>query len=180
MKTLQFVSLLALYGMLSAPALAQDLTIDSPWARANPPVVPNSAAYMTIQNSSQQPDRLLEVRGEVAGSVELHNHLNENGVMKMRPVEAIDIPADGTAVLAPGGFHVMLIGLKAPLTAGDQFPLTLRFEKAGEMSVQVTVRDATRTTMDHGSHDMNQDGATNHQGHDMKHQGTMKHDDAVQ
>ena len=116
-----------------------DLTIDSPWARASAGPARSGAAFLTIHNSGGVADRLLAVSGEVAERVELHNHLMEGDVMKMRPVESVEVPAGGMAQLQPGGFHIMLIGLRDPLNEGDRFPLTLTFEQSGDITVEVAV-----------------------------------------
>ncbi|HYQ92489.1 MAG TPA: copper chaperone PCu(A)C, partial [Candidatus Competibacteraceae bacterium] len=113
--------------------------IEQPWARETPPTVTNGAAYMTLLNRGDQPDRLLGVSGEVAKTIELHTHLMEGGQMKMRPVAAIEVKPGEPTVLKPGGLHIMLIDLKQPLVAGQHFPLTLNFEKAGKIPVEVTV-----------------------------------------
>ncbi len=115
------------------------LTIEQSWARASAGPARNSAAFMTIRNSGPA-DRLIAATGDVAGRVELHIHLMEGNVMKMRQVEAVEIPQGGTASLEPGGYHVMLIGLKAPLAEGGSFPLTLTFEKAGTITIEVPVQ----------------------------------------
>ncbi len=113
------------------------LTIHHPWARAVPSAaVRNSAAFFTIENKGA-PDRLLAVSGTVADKIEIHTMVREAGVMRMREVKALDVPTNGKVELKPGGLHIMLIGLKAPLKEGDRFPLTLRFEKAGEVKLDV-------------------------------------------
>lgn len=100
----------------------------------------NSAAYMILTNTGDQPARLLRARSDVAESVELHQSQTEGGVTSMKPVEAIDIPAHGQTELKPGGLHIMLIGLKRELKVGDTVQLTLEFEKAGELLVSAEVR----------------------------------------
>jgi copper(I)-binding protein len=100
----------------------------------------NGAAYMTIRNTSGEPDRLIKAQSDVAKTVELHTVIQENGVMQMRPVEAIDVPANGEAVLKPGGFHVMLIDLTRDLKPGDKVDVTLQFERAGTLKVPADVR----------------------------------------
>ncbi|MBK8534902.1 MAG: copper chaperone PCu(A)C [Candidatus Competibacteraceae bacterium] len=135
------------------PALAAEpgaIQIETPWARESPPAAANGAAYMTLVNTGGETDHLLSASGEVAETVELHTHLMENNVMKMRKVEAIEVAHGEPTVLRPGGLHIMLIGLKKPLVAGQTFPLTLRFEKAGETSVQVTVRGKDAAAMPDG------------------------------
>jgi copper(I)-binding protein len=136
------LSALSLLLALSAPVLAADtamIKVQEPWARESPPTVTTGAAYMTLVNTGQAADRLVGASGEVSATVELHTHLMEGGMMKMRPVEAIEIKPGEPAVLKPGGLHLMLIGLKKPLVAGQTFPLRLRFEKAGEIPVAVKV-----------------------------------------
>lgn len=116
-----------------------DLVIESPWARES--VTPTGAAYLTVRNQGDQDDRLLGISTRVADRAELHISVMQDGVMRMRPVEAIEVPAHGEAVLEPGGLHVMLIGLKTPLEQGGSFALTLVFEKAGEFEVTATIED---------------------------------------
>ena len=99
-----------------------------------------TAAYMLIRNNGEEPDRLLRVNTSAAHAAELHKSEETDGVMSMRPVEAIEIPAGGTAELKPGGFHMMLIGLTRDLVAGEKVELVLDFEKAGEVSVEAEVR----------------------------------------
>jgi copper(I)-binding protein len=139
-----------LWAIVSAAAVAHelkrgDLLIDHPWARATIGNVQNGAAYMTITTDGQETDRLVGVEGDVADRVELHSHTMEEGVMKMRPVEAVEIAPGRPTVLQPGGLHVMLIGLRAPLVEGEYFPLTLVFERAGAIEVEVEVESATHT-----------------------------------
>lgn len=134
------LSVLSIGLALFPPALLAEIVVERAWARANPPVVGNSAAYMTLVNTGQEEDRLVGVDGEVAERIELHTHLLENGVMMMRPVEAVEMAPGASAVLEPGGLHVMLIGLEQPLKPGQTFPLTLNFDKAGPVEVTVTVR----------------------------------------
>lgn len=126
------------------------LTIDHPWARATAPGAPNGAVYFTLENEGAEADRLLGASGEVAERIELHQHLHEDGVMKMREVAGgIALPAKSEVAFAPGGLHVMLLGLKQPLAAGSAFPLRLRFERAGEVDVQVEVEKADAKPMPH-------------------------------
>ena len=100
----------------------------------------NSAAYMVLRNSGDQADRLVSATSDVAESVELHISQTENDVTTMRPVEYIEVPPGGETELKPGGLHIMLIGLKHELKAGDKVKLTLAFEKAGTISVEAEVR----------------------------------------
>lgn len=134
---------LVLGGLTLIAQANSSLLIESAWARPNPAVVPNSAAYLKIANTGTVADRLLEVSSDVAARVELHETRMESGMMTMRPMTGgIAIAPGATLVLAPHGLHVMLIGLRAPLEAGQAFPLALRFEQAGEVTVTVTVRES--------------------------------------
>jgi copper(I)-binding protein len=131
----------------SFPAAAHDaklgpLTIDHPWARATPGQARNGAVYLTIKTSAAEGDRLIRAESAVAGKVELHNHINDGGVMRMRPVNDIPVAPGKLTKLEPSGLHIMLLNLKAPLKVGDRFPLTLVFEKAGSLSVDVAVEAA--------------------------------------
>ena len=99
------------------------------------------AMYMTIRNPGNTPDRLIKAQSDVSQVVELHNMAMKEGVMSMYPVEAIEIPANGEAVLKPGGFHVMLIGLNRDLLAGETMTVTLTFEQAGEITLQAPIRE---------------------------------------
>lgn len=141
--------------ILGMPALAADtgtIQIADSWARESPPTVTNGAAYMTLTNTGPETDRLLGGSGDVAESIELHTHIMEGNVAKMRQVETIQVDVGKPTLLQPGGFHIMLIGLKKPLTAGQTFPLTLHFEKAGDIPIQVTVRGRDAGAAADGGH----------------------------
>jgi periplasmic copper chaperone A len=126
-----------------------DLLIDHPWARPSAGQAKNGAAYLRIVNGGKTADRLLSVSTPAAGKTELHTHVHEAGVMRMRQVEAIDVPAGGSVELKPGGLHVMLFGLEKPLHAGFGFPLTLTFAKAGAVEVTVLVEQPGTTPQGH-------------------------------
>lgn len=131
-------------GMLGAQAAAAQpakagLTVEQAWAR---PTVPGQSAgggFLTIHNPGAA-DRLLGIEAGVSGMVELHTMAMQGDVMQMRRIEAVNVPAGRTVQLKPGGLHVMFMGLKAPLKQGDTFPLKLKFERAGEVTVPMTVR----------------------------------------
>jgi hypothetical protein len=108
----------------------------------------NSAAYMTLRNNGSTPDALVAASTDAADLVELHTVIEENGVMKMRPVPQIAIPAAGEQQLRPGGYHVMLIGITRDLEEGDTIDLTLTLEHAGpiELSVPVQMMEPEETT----------------------------------
>lgn len=119
-----------------------DLTIAQPWARATPGAATAGAAYLKIENHGQQDDRLVAASTPAAGKVELHVHAMDNGVATMREVKAIDLAAHATVELKPGGLHIMLMDLKQPLREQENFPLTLTFEHAGSVEVEVQVGNA--------------------------------------
>lgn len=110
------------------------------WARATAPQARAGAAFLTIVNPDGVADALIAADSAVADSVELHSHVNDGGVMRMREVDRIELPPDSQTELKPGGLHVMLIGLRAPLAEGDHFDLGLTFEKSGRIVVPVTVK----------------------------------------
>jgi periplasmic copper chaperone A len=127
-----------------------DIAIQEPWARASLGNAPNSAAYMTLQNMGAAPDRLIGGSTPAATKVELHTHIMEGGVAKMRPVEAVEVAPGAPIVLEPGGMHLMLSGLTEKLEAGATLPLTLAFEHAGEVTLEVPVEGLGARTS-HGS-----------------------------
>ncbi len=116
-----------------------DIKVVHPWARATPSTARTGAAFMTIRNGAARPDRLIAVRSGVSRKVGLHRSFMEDNIMKMRPVDAIEVPAEGVVALKPGGYHVMFMGLEQPFLKGKSFPLTLIFERAGEIEVSVEI-----------------------------------------
>ncbi len=122
-----------------AAAEANGISLHDPWARTGTQG-DNSAAYMAIKNANAA-DTVLSASSDVAQAVELHTVIEEDGVMKMRPVEGgIEVPGMGMQMLKPGSFHVMLIGLNRDLNSGDTFDVTLSLAKAGDITVTVQVR----------------------------------------
>ncbi|MGY2293312.1 copper chaperone PCu(A)C [Pseudomonas sp. SDO528_S397] len=119
-----------------------DLSVSDPWSQELPPNAPTVAAYFVIHNTGDSPDRLLSVQTPVAAQAELHAHVMQGDLMKMQPVPGVDVPAKGELSFAPMAYHVMLLGLKdrSLLRDGQHFPLTLNFEKAGPVDVQVSVQ----------------------------------------
>jgi copper(I)-binding protein len=128
-----------------------ELTIVSPWSMELPPNAPTVAAYFFIHNNGQTSDKLLSVDSPVAGLAQLHEHVHANGLMKMQQVPSVEIAAGGDAVFAPMGYHVMLLELKdkSRLTDGQAFPLTLHFEKSGEITVQIPVMKQAPDALKH-------------------------------
>ena len=117
------------------------ITVSDAWARPSPMMERAGAAYMVLQNGGAAEDKLLSVESDVAKTIELHETKESGGMMEMSPVPNIPVPANGKAELKPGGFHVMLIGLKRELKVGDKVQLTLNFEKAGKIPVMAEVRE---------------------------------------
>lgn len=141
---------LALASALPGIVLAADptLMIHDPYVRLAPPNAPATGAFMLIKNNGTVDRKLLKAESPVAKSVELHNHINDNGIMRMREVPNIEVKAGGQAVLKPGSYHVMLIGMHKPLTEGDSVPLTLRFDDGSTQQINVPVRKIQVPTHD--------------------------------
>jgi copper(I)-binding protein len=148
-----FAALLAAAALCS-PARAGELAVVEAWARATPPGATVAAAYLTIDNGAGGADRLLGASSDAAGRVEVHESRREGEVMRMRKVEPLDIAAGERVVFAPGGLHVMLMDLKAPLRQGEKLPLVLRFEHAGavQLEAEVLAGDATDPHAGHHHH----------------------------
>ena len=124
--------------LVSGSALGQ-VSIDKPWARATAPGSKVAAGYMVLQNKAAAADRLVAASSPAAARVELHVHIHEGGVMKMREVPAYDVPAGGSFELKPGGAHLMFMDIKRPFKEGEKVPVKLKFEKAGEVSAEFHV-----------------------------------------
>jgi copper(I)-binding protein len=129
---------LALLTPLTAWAQAQ-VAVQDPWSRATARLAAAGAVYFTISNGSGEPDRLTGASSPASDTAELHTHIEEDGVLKMRPVEDVEIPAKGRVTFKPGGLHVMLLGLKAPLKEGKTVPLSLTFEKSGTIEIEAPI-----------------------------------------
>jgi copper(I)-binding protein len=138
-------------GTLAQEYKKDHLVIENAWARTTIPNRPG-AAFLTIKNLGQGDDQLIAARAPSAARAELHSSGMEGGVMKMRKVEAVPVPSGAVAELKPGGFHIMLFGLAKPLTEGEEFPLTLTFEKAGDIALVIKVKAMAAKSMDHGDH----------------------------
>jgi len=120
---------------------AKPVTITDAWARITPPAAKNGAVYLTI--ASRDGDALTgaSVPAEIAAMAQIHETAGHGGMKSMREVERVEIPAGGTAKLEPGGHHVMLMKLARPIAAGDSVPVTLTFERAGEVTVDALARE---------------------------------------
>jgi copper(I)-binding protein len=147
LPVLRQLSLVAL-AALTAGTAAHDVQVGpigiaQARARATVAGQPAGGGFITLSNKGTSADRLIGASAPVAATVEIHTMRMEGDVMRMRPVDAIELPAGETVELKPGGMHMMFMGLKAPLKAGEGFPLTLRFEKAGEMTIHMHIEAAT-------------------------------------
>jgi len=134
----------------ASPASTQQtgpsIAVERPYARATPAGAQTGAVDMNVDNKSHAADRLVGASSDVADKLQIHETTVVNGVMQIREVAGgLAIPADGSVKLKPGSYHVMLIGLKKPLKAGETLPLTLMFEKAGNISVTVPVQAMTKS-----------------------------------
>lgn len=136
------IAIAALLLHLSASVWADGpLTVDAPYVRAVPPGQTTSAVFMRVVNNGDVPRTLVGGKSEVAEAVELHTHTMEGGMMRMRRVEGIEVPAAGSVTLEPGGLHVMLIGLRRDLNPGDQVDVTLDLDDGSVVQVEAPVRE---------------------------------------
>ena len=134
---------------LASGASASSVMIMKAYARASTmPTAQTGAAYVSLMNHGAD-DRLLSVSTPAAKSAEIHKSEVVDGVMKMEPVGALDLPMHGMIEMKPGGYHIMLMGLTKPLAKGDEIELTLTFEKTGEVKVKVPVGGVAAGGMDH-------------------------------
>jgi periplasmic copper chaperone A len=135
-----FLLIVASGGQLGAQGSSEGtIKVENPWSRATPAGSKTGVIYMTLVNVGTNADRLLGGTTPVAETVMFHSSINDNGIMKMRELTAIDLAPGAKVALKPSGTHVMLVGLRQPLKEGRSFPLTLQFEKAGKVDVTVSV-----------------------------------------
>lgn len=139
-----------------------DLHIGHPYTRVTPPGAKVAGAYLSIDNKGKAADRLLKATSPAAASVALHSMSMDGNIMRMRAVPAIAVAPGASVKLAPGGLHIMLEDLRQPLKKGDKFPLTLYFEKAGQVRVEILVQDHATPAAKAGDNDHE------HRGHVMK------------
>lgn len=140
---------------LAATGAAERVSVVDPYVRLAPPGAQATAAFMVLRNEADKDTALVKVENPLSKLTELHNHINDGGVMKMRPVKSIEIKAKGEAALKPGGYHVMMIELKAPMKEGDTVPLTLQFADGSTKKVDAKIMKATAEpapAMDHSQH----------------------------
>jgi len=140
------VLLVGSFALLSALGIE----VKEPYARATPVNTPNSAAFMTLENKTNKDISLIEVTSDIAQATELHTSDVKDGVRTMYKVEKVDIPANSSTILKPGGFHIMFIGLKKPLKVGEKIEINLGFSNDTTQTIKAEVKDV----MHH--HDMKQ------------------------
>ena len=122
------------------------IEITQVWARATPRSAPAGGAFLTLHNTGTTPDRLISAKSPAAGLTQIHEMKMDGDVMKMRELEkGLEIPAGATVTLAPGNYHLMMMGLKEPLEQGATLPLTLTFEKAGSINIEASVESIGAT-----------------------------------
>jgi len=156
----KFLSTLALcLGAVLAPAAYADhfsvgpLTVIDPHARATVVGMKTSGAWFGVKNDGSEADRIVSARAELAGTTELHNMKMDGDIMRMFQIDGIEIPAGQTVTLGQGNkLHVMLLELKQPLVVGERFPLTIQFEKAGSVTVDVVVQEINSGGHGHHKH----------------------------
>ncbi|HHG74450.1 MAG TPA: copper chaperone PCu(A)C [Persephonella sp.] len=132
-----FTVLLVIVGFVYAKP---EIVIEDPWVRAVPPTAKNTALFMVIKNVGDDPDALIGVKTDISKMVSIHKTVNQNGVMKMVHVDKLSVPAGGSVVLKPGGYHIMVMGLKKDIKAGENVKFTLIFEKTGEITIKAPVK----------------------------------------
>ena len=148
--------LTATVSLLALPATAQDykigaLEITTPWTRATPPSARTGGGFMTITNKGTAADRLVSARSSASDKVEIHEMRMDGNVMRMRELEkGLEIPPGATVMLKPGGYHIMFMELKAPIAKDAKVPLTLVFEKAGSIDVQLNAEAMGAMPQGHG------------------------------
>ena len=142
--------------LLAVPSMAQDyklgsLEITTPWTRATAPTARTGGGFMTITNKGTTADRLVSARSTVSEKVEIHEMQMDGSVMRMRELaKGLDIPPGATVMLKPGSYHIMFMELKAPLAKDAKVSVTLVFEKAGSIDVQLNVQAMGAMPQGHG------------------------------
>ena len=130
-------------------AHAEAIVVTDGWARASIGDASNSAAYFVLTTDGEDSDRLVAATTPIAERAEIHDHLIEDGIARMRPVDAIDVLPGQSVTLEPGGLHIMLMGLTKKLEPGATLPLTLSFEKAGEMDIELPIHPINHRPKSH-------------------------------
>jgi hypothetical protein len=137
----------------SAAGVADQITVVDPYVRQVPPGAMATAAYMVIRNAGARDAKIVKAENTASKITELHTHLHEDGMMKMRKVPAIEVKAGGETVLEPSGLHVMMIDLKGPMKEGDKVAITLGFDDGSSKKIEAPIRKpAPMPAMDHSAH----------------------------
>ena len=173
------VATLALLPMLAfaGAALAGGIEVENAWARASIGTERPGVAYMTIRNSGAASDRLLGAKTPVSKRAMVHESLMKDGVIKMRPAEDIDIAPGATVMLEPGGLHLMLTFLQKKLVEDESFALTLTFEHAGEVMVDVMIAGMGAKKAPHEHHEHHGEQKHHDQQMHKEHHGEQEHHD---
>ncbi len=173
MKRLVLAALFAVAPIAAVPIaaaahefVAGDLTIGHPYSYATAQSAAVAAGFLDVTNAGDEADRLIGASTPAAGRVEIHTMTMENDVMKMRKIEGLDVPAQGTLDLAPKGNHLMLLDVKRAFRQGDMIPLTLEFEKAGKVDVELKVEAPGTIPARHEVKDG--EPMDDHKGHNMR------------
>lgn len=155
--------------LFSAPLAAEGIMVDDAYIRSSTAKSTSGAAFMVVMNHSGADDRLIGASSDVADKVELHSHRSDdNGIMRMGEIEGgVAIAADEMHAFKRGGDHLMFMGLKEPLVQGAMVPVTLEFENAGAVEVEVMVDQDRKPNHDKMKHDQMEHGDMEHSGHDM-------------
>lgn len=132
--------LIALLLFCASALLASEIKVENPYVRATPPNLPNSAAFMTLKNSSNEAISIVNANSNVSKVVELHTHTMKDGVMKMTQIPKIEVPAKGETVLKPGGLHIMFIGLYKPLKKGEEVELTIVLSNGEKQTITAPIK----------------------------------------
>lgn len=153
--SLAATSTLASFNLMAAQA--EHISVENPFAREVPPGAPASASFMTLKNASDEQIDVVAAHSDVAKVIELHTHTNDNGVMRMRKIPQIEIPANGTTELKPGGLHIMLIGPHNPIKVGQTVTVELEFKDGSRKTVAMPVKSFKKMMMHkqgmgHGHH----------------------------
>ncbi|MCG3200637.1 MAG: hypothetical protein NFCOHLIN_00493 [Gammaproteobacteria bacterium] len=146
------VAILVLLGGCGGPSAPSGIGVSGAWSPETPPGASVGAGYMTIRNGTGTDDVVIAMESPVAASIETHTMTMDDGMMRMRKLENLEVPAGETVVLKPGSMHLMLIDLRNPLAAGERYPLTLTFKVAGKVQTDVEVRGSGAAAGDHTDH----------------------------
>ena len=136
-----FISILALASLIATGEARAQITVENAWSAPTIGRSTTGAIYLTLHNEGESPDRLLSAATVIAGKAELHAHVMDGAIARMVPLQAVEVAPGSPTVLQPGGVHLMLFDVKAPLRVGQHFVVEMRFERAGIVAGEVMVRD---------------------------------------